>query len=107
MVPYWAPAPHYPPPGSATAVALLGRKSAGVAAILSLLFTGAGQMYCGRVGRGIAFFCAAFFCALLMFVLIGFILLPIVLIWALVDAVNLANRHNENLARQILSGPYA
>jgi TM2 domain-containing membrane protein YozV len=101
------PVPSHPNPGSAAAVAMLGQKSAGVAAILSLLFTGACQMYCGRVGRGIAFFCAAVFCALLLFVLIGFVLLPIVYIWALIDAVNLANRHNENLARQILAGPYS
>jgi TM2 domain-containing membrane protein YozV len=37
--------------------------SAGVAAVLSLIIPGAGQMYCGRVGEGLAW---------LLFVVIGY-----------------------------------
>jgi len=76
----------------------LNRKSAGVAAILSLLFTGAGQWYCGRIGRGFAFLGAAFVSWVLLWLIIGFLLLPIVWIWALIDAISLANQHNQRLA---------
>ena len=89
----------------ATVLALLGRKSAGLAAVLSILLVGAGQMYCGRVGRGLAFLAAAIFSGLLMFVLIGFLTAPIVFVWALVDAISLANRHNAVLAHQLGAGP--
>ena len=75
----------------------MNHKSPGVAALLSLLFTGAGQVYCGRAGRGVAFFFAAMFSALLIFVLIGLILLPIVWIWAAIDASNLAKQQNAAL----------
>jgi len=76
----------------------LNRKSAGVAAILSLLLTGAGQWYCGRIGRGFAFLGAAFLSWVLVFVVVGLLLLPLVWIWALIDAISLANQHNQRLA---------
>jgi TM2 domain-containing membrane protein YozV len=75
----------------------LNRKSAGAAAVLSILFTGAGQWYCGRIGRGFAFLGAAVVSWVLAWVLIGFLLLPIVWIWALIDAISLANQHNQRL----------
>lgn len=91
---------------NAAAIAILGRKSGGLAAILSLLLVGAGQMYCGHVGRGVAFLAAWVLSCLLMFALVGFLLAPIVFIWALVDAVSLAGRHNAELARRLsLGGP--
>jgi TM2 domain-containing membrane protein YozV len=101
------PVPYRLNPGyqqQAAAIAVLGKKSSGLAAVLSLLLVGAGQMYCGRVGRGLAFLAAYFVSALLMFVLIGFLLAPIVLIWALVDAINLANRHNAELLHRLTFG---
>ncbi|MFP5346709.1 MAG: hypothetical protein ACLGIA_06760 [Actinomycetes bacterium] len=85
----------------AAAIAVLGRKSAGLAAVLSLLLVGAGQMYCGRVGRGFAFLAAYIVSWLLMAVFIGFLLVPAILIWALVDAISLANRHNALLAHRL------
>jgi len=88
----------------AAAIAVLGKKSSGLAALLSLLLVGAGQMYCGRVGRGLAFMGAYFVSILLMFLLIGFLLAPIVFIWALVDAINLANRHNADLLHRLTFG---
>lgn len=100
MQPYAAARPG-PGPDQAAALAVLGQKSAGVAAILSVLLVGAGQMYCGRVGRGLAFFGAAVVSGLLTFVLIGFLLIPVVFIWALVDAIGLANRHNALLAHRL------
>ncbi|HEX8205169.1 MAG TPA: zinc ribbon domain-containing protein [Solirubrobacteraceae bacterium] len=84
------------------AVALtMNQKSPGTAAVLSLLFTGAGQVYCGRAARGVAFFGAAFLSALLILVVIGLILLPIVWVWAAIDAHSLAQRQNQALLASV------
>lgn len=72
-----------------------GDKSAGIAALLSLLVTGLGQVYVGRAGRGGAFFGAA--------VLVGVLAVagrapamlffaPIIGIASVVDAANLAQK---------------
>jgi TM2 domain-containing membrane protein YozV len=84
----------------------LNHKSAGAAVLLSLLFTGAGQWYCGHVGRGFAFLAAAFVSALLCLVLIGFILLPVVYIWAAIDASSLAGKHNYRVLAQATASGY-
>lgn len=106
LPPAWpGAAPGYPSPTAPSqnnsnvvfAAMAMNHKSPGVAVLLSLLFTGAGQVYCGRAGRGIAFFFGALFSAVLIFVLIGFILLPIVWIWAAIDASNLAKQQNAAL----------
>ena len=75
--------------------------------LLSLLLTGAGQIYCGKAGRGIAFFCAGLFAWVTLFFLIGFILLPAVWIWAAVDAASLAKRQNAMLMASVTGQPYA
>jgi TM2 domain-containing membrane protein YozV len=87
----------------ATGVAMnvaLNSKSAGLAILLSLLWTGAGQWYVGRIGRGFAFFAAAVISGLLMLVVVGFVLLPIVWIWAAIDANKCAQTHNQLLLAQ-------
>ena len=66
-------------------------KSPGIAALLSLVIPGAGQMYCEKVGRGFGFLIAVCFT---VWILIG---IPI-WIWCIVDAYNLAKGDkNENL----------
>jgi TM2 domain-containing membrane protein YozV len=85
--------------GAAMNIAL-NSKSTGLAILLSLVFTGAGHWYVGRVGRGCAFFAAAFFSALLTLVVIGLFLLPIVWVWAAVDANKCAQMHNRILLAQ-------
>ena len=82
--------------GAAMNVAL-NSKSAGLAILLSLVFTGAGHWYVGRVGRGIAFFAAAFISGLLIFALVGLFILPIVWVWAAIDANKCAQTHNQLL----------
>jgi len=83
---------------TATMAALTMRhKSPGIAILCSLFLPGAGQMYVGRTGRGIAFFCGAVVSYLLIIALIGLILVPIVAIWAAVDANKLANEYNAQL----------
>jgi TM2 domain-containing membrane protein YozV len=64
-----------------------GPKSPGVALLLSLLLCGAGQMYCGRVGRG---FLMLFGCIFLWFILLGWI----VWIWSIIDAYSTAKQMN-------------
>lgn len=106
------PAPYTVPPQRATdgqqaaALAILGKKSAGLAAVLSILLVGAGQMYCGRVGRGLAFLGAYVLSGVLVVIYVGVLLLPVVFIWALVDAVALANRHNAELAHRLSLGGF-
>lgn len=71
-----------------------GVKSAGVAAVLSALWSGLGQIYNGQIGKGIAFMAFQVVNVLLMFVLIGFITGPIVWIWAIYDAYTVADRQS-------------
>jgi len=75
----------------------MNQKSPAVAVLLSLFLTGAGQIYCGRAGRGAAFFAAWFVSFLLVFVAIGIVLLPVVWIWAAIDSHQLAQRQNDAL----------
>lgn len=67
-------------------------KSPFVAAILSLLIVGVGQMYNGQVGKG---FLMMFGCILLWAVMLGWI----INIWAIVDAYTVANRKHDAYER--------
>ena len=58
-----------------------------LAAILSFLFPGLGQLYLGLSKKGISFILAYIVSWILVIILIGFILAPIVWIWSLVDAI--------------------
>lgn len=86
--------------GAAMAVAL-SSKSSGIAILASLLFTGAGHWYVGRIGRGFAFLFAAVVSWVLIAALVGFFLLPIVYIWAAIDARKCAQEHNALLMAQV------
>jgi TM2 domain-containing membrane protein YozV len=85
--------------GAAMHVAL-NSKSTGFAILLSLVFTGAGHWYVGRIGRGIVFFAAAFISGMLILAVVGLFLLPIVWIWAAIDANQCAHSHNQLLLTQ-------
>jgi TM2 domain-containing membrane protein YozV len=85
--------------GAAMNVAL-NAKSTGLAILLSLVFTGAGHWYVGRVGRGCAFLAAALVSGMLVLAVVGLILLPIVWVWAAVDANKCAVLHNQRLLEQ-------
>jgi len=69
---------------------ILKEKDAGIAAVLSLIIPGLGQMYVGKVGRGIIILLITI---VLSVVLIGFI----IWIWNIFDAYNLAKKYNEAL----------
>lgn len=65
-----------------------------LAALLSLLVAGLGQIYNGQVLKGVIFVVLQIINGALTTVLIGWILLPIVGLWAIIDAYVVANRNN-------------
>ena len=66
-----------------------------VAAILSLIVAGLGQIYNGQIVKGIVFIVLQLINGALTVVLIGWILMPIVGLWAMIDAYLVAKRGNE------------
>jgi len=65
-----------------------------LAAILSLIFAGIGQIYNGQVLKGVLFIVIKAINGALTAVLIGWVLLPIFGLWAIVDAYLVAKRNN-------------
>ena len=70
-------------------------KNAGLAAVLSALVPGLGQICNGQIGKGILFFCIAIANGLLAFVVIGFITGPIFWIYNIYDAYSTADKINK------------
>lgn len=71
------------------------RKDAGVATLLSFFLPGAGQIYNGQVGKGVAFLLVSIFVNFpLMFVGVGFVTALITWIWAMIDAHSSAEKIN-------------
>lgn len=66
-----------------------------LAAVLSLIFSGLGQIYNGEITKGVVFIVVQLINAALTTVLIGFVLMPIVGLWAMIDAYLVARRNNE------------
>ena len=82
----------------------VGTKNAGFAAVLSLIIPGAGQMYAGRIGRGLLFLFIVIpltaIIALFFFWLILPIFLPLAFwIWNIFDAANLCREYNRLLVQ--------
>lgn len=69
-------------------------KSTGIAAIASFIVPGLGQIYCGKIGRGVMILIGAIICCLLIVVVIGIILAPLFWIWNIYDAYTLAKKIN-------------
>lgn len=78
-------------------------KNPALAAILSLLINGLGQVYNGQIGKGILIFVVQLVNAALTFVVIGFVLLPIVWIWSIYDAYKVAQRINQEAMGQVMA----
>ncbi|WP_370514495.1 hypothetical protein [Alteribacillus sp. YIM 98480] len=74
------------------------QKNAGLAAVLSAVWSGLGQIYNGQIAKGIILMIIQFINSLLFFVLIGFITYPIVWIYGMVDAYKQAEKYNRNNA---------
>ena len=79
-------------------------KSPGLAAVLSLLLPGAGQLYCGSVGLFCCFIIMDICNILLAFIVVGFILQIFVYIWSVWDAIVRARRINRAQSVAVL-GP--
>jgi TM2 domain-containing membrane protein YozV len=71
-------------------------KNPGVAAVLSFFFTGLGQIYNGRLLKGLAFMAAGALNIALMFVLVGFVTGPLFWIYNIYDAYSDAERINRS-----------
>ncbi|MDQ3658345.1 MAG: hypothetical protein M3338_01540 [Actinomycetota bacterium] len=69
-----------------------------LAAVLSLVLSGLGQIYNGEVIKGVIFIVAQLINAALTTILIGWILMPIVGLWAMIDAYVTAKRNNRRAA---------
>ena len=69
-------------------------KSAALATVLSLIFPGIGQLYTGRIGKGIALIIASIISIALFLAFIGFVMYFFIWIYGMIDAYNGANRIN-------------
>ena len=69
-------------------------KSAGLAAVLSFLLPGLGQIYNGQIFKGIVLVVMDAINAALMFILVGFVTHAITVIYAVYDAYKTAERIN-------------
>ncbi len=92
------PSPPPPPPTYTAPRPVAGMKNEGLAAVLSFLFSGLGQIYVGRIGRGIGILIGGIVIALISPLLLWIPLL-IYWIWNIYDAYNLAKQYNRELMR--------
>jgi TM2 domain-containing membrane protein YozV len=88
-----------PLPAQPQMVIIRSEKSAGLAAVLSFLIPGLGQIYNRQIGKGILFFVFVGISCLLILAVIGFLTTPVLWIWNIVDAY----KSSENLNRQAAS----
>ena len=77
-----------PPVMNTTTIVVPSNKSSGLAALLSFLIIGLGQVYLGLTKKGIILFVLAIISGILIFVLIGWILWVLVWVYAIYDAYN-------------------
>ncbi|MEM7132686.1 MAG: zinc ribbon domain-containing protein [Chloroflexota bacterium] len=78
-------------------------KNPTLAAILSFLINGLGQVYNGQVGKGLFIIGVQIINWLLTSIIIGFITGPIVFIWSVYDAYAVANRINASNMQQVMA----
>ncbi len=66
-----------------------------LAAVLSVILSGLGQIYNGQIMKGVIFIVVQLINAALTTILIGWLLMPLVGLWATIDAYLVAKRNNE------------
>jgi TM2 domain-containing membrane protein YozV len=79
-------------------------KSAGLAAVLSFLIPGLGQIYNGQILKGLILVVVQAINMALIHVLIGFVFYPIVLVYAIFDAYRSTERINARAGRATYAG---
>lgn len=77
-------------------------KNPTLAAILSFLISGVGQIYNGEVVKGVIIIAVQVVNVLLMGLIVGFITWPAVWIWSIYDAYQVAKRVNNEAAQQVV-----
>ena len=77
-------------------------KNPTLAAILSFIISGVGQIYNGEVVKGIIIIAIQIVNVALMALIIGFITWPAVWIWSIYDAHKVAKRINDEAAQQVV-----
>lgn len=70
------------------------QKNSGIAAVLSFLFVGLGQIYNGEIAKGLIFIVCGIICICLTLVYIGYIFYLILWIFGIYDAYSTANKIN-------------
>ena len=85
-------------PGCGVRQKTIVQKNPGLAAILSFFWTGAGQIYNGQIGKGLAFMVLQVINAIAMLAIIGFVTFPIVWALAIYDAYKVAEKINNGEA---------
>jgi len=73
------------------------RKSEGVAAVLSFVFTGLKQIYNGQIGKGIIFVVFGIILAFTIIFLVGLVLYPLFWIYNIYNAYNTTNKINAGM----------
>lgn len=74
-------------------------RNPGLAAVLSFLIFGLGQVYNGQIGKGIAIFIGGIVLASMGFMFcLPFIGLAVLWLWSVYDAYDTAEKHNRRLA---------
>lgn len=76
-----------------------------VAAVLSAIFPGLGQLYNRELEKGLALIVASFLAAISMLVAVGLVLVPAVWLYAIYDAYRVAERQSAVAASVPVSGP--
>lgn len=88
--------PEYESPGYPRANTLQSElKNPGIAAVLSFLIVGLGQVYNGEIGKGIVLILIYFIALGTILIGIGIFLVPVLWLYGVLDAYNTAKRLNE------------
>ncbi len=86
-------------PGYPAPVYTVSRKEPALAAILSFVITGLGQIYAGKAGKGVALLIATIVSFFLSFLIIPFFIAIGLWIYGIIDAYNTAQKYNEFVTR--------
>lgn len=89
------PAQPYPPYQAAQPL-----KSPGLAAVLSLIIPGLGQIYNGEIGKGLAMVIVSIIMWVLVWLLIPFLVIIVLWVYGIYDAYKKAERINADASRQ-------
>lgn len=73
------------------------QKSPGLAAVLSFLIVGLGQIYNGQIAKGLFLLLGAIISGVLMLILIGFIFWIVIWLYAIYDAYDTAKKINSGV----------